>query len=326
MVSYKYNQHWKESACPKVSVITPFYNRGYCLNRAFQSVNAQTYRDFEYIIVDDGSIENNDPIVEAFMSDVAFPVMYIKKQNGGVHTARNMGIKHSRGEYIVCLDSDDELVPEALQMMTDIWLDIPEEERDEYFEVKFRCKDQDGKCVSMAFPEDLNTIPYKERIKLYENITGEYMGVRRGDIMRANPWPEPAGIKFVSEGTLWRPLRRKYKSYFSNQIVRIYHTETEDSLIKQLNHKEGHTVQSLKNIHWNIAYNLNHRAMFYGIEKRRKWCIDTLRHSIFSHILFWKTGKYPCYLRGICNLLIHILLWIPTILPALYYMKKRVRA
>ena len=62
MVSCQYNQHWIEGVCPKISVITPFYNRSHCLNRVFQSVNAQTYRDFEYIIVDDGSIENNDTL------------------------------------------------------------------------------------------------------------------------------------------------------------------------------------------------------------------------------------------------------------------------
>lgn len=323
IVKHKHNQHWKREQSPEVTVVTPFFNRGYCLERVFRSVNNQTYRNFEYIIVDDGSVENNDSIVEAFMDDVDFPVLYIKKENGGVHTARNIAIKNSRGKYIVCIDSDDELVPEALQMMTDVWMEIPEEIRDEFFEVKFRCKDMEGIHVGPAFPENLNLLPYKKRIKKYERIGSEHIGVRRGDIMRANPWPEPAGITFVTENILWCTLRRKYKSYFTNEIARIYHTEMSDSITKKNNSFK--TIKTIKNTYWNVAYYLNHWDIFYGFDKIFPYFRDILRYSIFEHILSWKIGKHEKYLKGVWNKVMAFLFWLPSSLPAYIYVKKRLK-
>ncbi len=323
VAKYKFNQYWEEKTQSTVSVITPFYNRGYCLERVFKSVNNQTFRDFEYIVVDDGSAENNDSIVEAFMNSVDFPVMYIKKENGGVHTARNIAIKHSRGKYIVCIDSDDELVPEALQIMTDVWEEIPEDDRNDYFEVKFRCMNLEGGDVGPEFPDNLNSLPYDQRIKIYESIKGEHIGVRRGDIMRANPWPEPDGITFVTENVLWCVLRRKYKSYFSNKIARVYHTETTDSLTKQ--NRKFKSIQSLRNSCWNAAYYLNNKKVFYARERIHKVFLDLARYCIFNHILSWRIGKYQHYLEGVFNNFIFALLWLPSVFPAYVYMKKRVK-
>ncbi len=322
-VKYKYNQHWKKDDYPTFTVVTPFFNRGYCLERVFKSVNSQTYREFEYIIVDDGSVENNDPIVETFMTDVDFPVLYIKKENGGVHTARNIAIKNSRGKYIVCIDSDDELVPEALQMMTDVWLEIPKEIRNDFFEVKFRCLDAAGDNVGPEFPENLNSLPYKKRIRKYESIQGEHIGVRRGDILRAHPWPEPDGVTFVTENVLWCTLRRKYKSYFTNKIARIYHTEVADSISKK--NSSYKTIKTIKNSYWNVAYYLNHSDIFYGIDKIPDYLRDVVRFLIFEHILSWRLGKHENYLKGVHNRVLAFVLWIPSILPAYIYAKKRMK-
>ncbi len=106
---------------PKVSVIIPTYNRAKFLPRALESVLRQTYRDFEIIIVDDGSTDNTKEIVESYINlQTRQPVnpltiRYVYQENKGPGAARNTGIKQARGEYIAFLDSDDMWSQERLE-------------------------------------------------------------------------------------------------------------------------------------------------------------------------------------------------------------------
>jgi glycosyltransferase involved in cell wall biosynthesis len=96
---------------PKVSVIIPTYNRADFIEDAVESVLCQTYKDFEIIIVDDGSTDSTKDVLQKFYNKIR----YIYKNNGGVASARNTGIKHAQGEYIAFLDSDDLWLPERLK-------------------------------------------------------------------------------------------------------------------------------------------------------------------------------------------------------------------
>ncbi|OGO23189.1 MAG: hypothetical protein A2144_11180 [Chloroflexi bacterium RBG_16_50_9] len=97
---------------PKVSVITPTYNRAHLISQSIQSVLNQTFSDFEIIIVDDGSTDNTREVLDSFKDP---RIKYTWQENGGPSVARNTGIKASSGDYIVFLDSDDVLVRNALE-------------------------------------------------------------------------------------------------------------------------------------------------------------------------------------------------------------------
>jgi len=98
---------------PTVSVIIPTFNRAHLIGKAIKSVLNQTYRDFEVIVVDDGSKDNTKEIIRSFTDK---RIKYFKKykENRGISVARNIGIKMARGKYIALLDSDDEWLPEKL--------------------------------------------------------------------------------------------------------------------------------------------------------------------------------------------------------------------
>lgn len=134
-ITIKTNDTWN-SGIPFFTIITPVYNRSNIVKRTFSSVENQIFRDFEYIIIDDGSTDNLDVIVNEFMQNTKIPVMYIKKENGGVHTARNIGIKNGKGTLLIMIDSDDELKEDCLQNAYNEWQKIPEDERKYYFQMK----------------------------------------------------------------------------------------------------------------------------------------------------------------------------------------------
>lgn len=87
-----------------ISIVLPSYNRAHILPKAVESILRQTYKDFELIIVDDGSSDNTCEVVKSFDDN---RIVYVRQENAGACVARNNGIDHARGEYIAFQDSDD---------------------------------------------------------------------------------------------------------------------------------------------------------------------------------------------------------------------------
>lgn len=99
---------------PKISVIIPVYNRAHTIRRAVESVLAQSHTDYELIVVDDGSTDNTRGVLEAYKSRVT----YVYQENRERSAARNNGLRHASGKYVVFLDSDDWLLPTMLSVQS----------------------------------------------------------------------------------------------------------------------------------------------------------------------------------------------------------------
>jgi glycosyltransferase involved in cell wall biosynthesis len=97
-----------------VSIIVPTYNRAHLIKRALESIFRQTYANLELIIIDDGSTDDTEFVIAAYTNKSYFPVRYYKKNNGGCASARNMGVSLATGDALAFLDSDDELLPNAI--------------------------------------------------------------------------------------------------------------------------------------------------------------------------------------------------------------------
>lgn len=106
-----------------ISVIIPLYNKEAGIATALRSVLAQTYQDFEVIIVNDGSTDNSVTVVESFDDP---RIKLIHQQNAGVSAARNRGIEEAKGEYVAFLDADDEWMPEFLAEIVTLQKEFPE--------------------------------------------------------------------------------------------------------------------------------------------------------------------------------------------------------
>lgn len=107
---------------PKVSVVIPAYNAAQYICETIDSVLSQTYKDYEIIVVDDGSTDNTKEILQPHMGKIR----YMYKENGGPASARNVGIKNAQGEYIAFLDSDDLWLPEKLEKQVRYFEEYPE--------------------------------------------------------------------------------------------------------------------------------------------------------------------------------------------------------
>lgn len=104
-----------------ISVITPTYNRAYILGKCYESLVNQTSKDFEWVVVDDGSSDNTEELVKSFIEQNKIKIKHIKQENGGKHIAHNTAVLHSEGELVVCLDSDDVLTEDAIEVAIDYW-------------------------------------------------------------------------------------------------------------------------------------------------------------------------------------------------------------
>ncbi len=104
-----------------ISVITPTYNRAYILKACYDSLVKQTCKDFEWVVVNDGSSDNTEELVESFIEENKIEIKYIKQENGGKHIAHNTAVLNSSGELVVCLDSDDVLTEDAIEVAIDFW-------------------------------------------------------------------------------------------------------------------------------------------------------------------------------------------------------------
>ncbi len=203
------------------TVFTPAYNRATTLHRVYGSLRAQTMRDFEWLIVDDGSEDGTRSLVEAWQREAEFPIRYLYQSNAGKPTACNAGIQAAQGELFLTLDSDDGCVPNALERLLFHWNSIGESRRSEFSAVTVLCQDQNGKLVGTPFPSDpLDSdsieLVYKYRVK------GEKWGFQRTSVLKEFPFPVDPKHKYVSESVVWMAIARKYKTRFVNEQLRIY--------------------------------------------------------------------------------------------------------
>ncbi|MCQ2450132.1 MAG: glycosyltransferase family 2 protein [Clostridia bacterium] len=103
--------------CPKISVIMPTYNRSAVISDAINSVLSQTYRNIEIIIVDDGSTDDTEAVLNPFISKYDCIITYSKADHAGVSHARNLAIDLATGDYLFFLDSDDCIHPLLFERM-----------------------------------------------------------------------------------------------------------------------------------------------------------------------------------------------------------------
>lgn len=207
----------------RITVFTPTYNREYVIENLYRSLQRQSLKDFEWIVIDDGSTDDTETLFQSFLKEEnIFPIIYKKIPNGGKHRAINKGLEMAQGELFFIVDSDDYLTDDALKKINDIEKSIPNEKKRNYAGVcGLRGYDVD-KMIGTTFKGDILDISTLERVS--NGVTGDKSEVFYTDILKKYPFPEFENEKFVTECVVWDHISYDgYKLRFFNDIIYICH-------------------------------------------------------------------------------------------------------
>jgi glycosyltransferase involved in cell wall biosynthesis len=180
-----------------LTIFTPTYNRAATLPRLYESLLSQTATDFEWLLVDDGSTDETAQLVTEFTGEGRFPVRYHRKENGGKHTAYNLGLELAQGDYFFCVDSDDLLAPEAVQKI----LDAASRLDDSRGIVAYK-QDLTGKRLSGEFPSQLDFCQFHE-LSTVHGCSGEFSLIFPTALAKRYPFPVFEGERFVTESVVY---------------------------------------------------------------------------------------------------------------------------
>lgn len=206
---------------PFITILTPTYNRASLLPRLFDSLLRQTNKDFEWIVVDDGSTDDTREVVANLREKCggAFPMGYVYKANGGKHMAINIGAERARGELLFIADSDDLLFDDALETVANSWHDISDDKS--FAGIAGLDITMDTReVIGSGLPQehiDCNAIDIRYR----HHVTGDMKEVFRTEVLREFPFPEFAGERFCPEQLVWFRMARRYRLRYINKPIYI---------------------------------------------------------------------------------------------------------
>ena len=277
---------------PLISIIVATYNRAKTISRAIDSILAQTYDNFEIIIVDDGSADDTLKILSKY-NDAKIKI--IKHEiNKGVCAAKNTGFNHISGEWFTLLDSDDEMVPTALETM----IKVPAEIDKGINAITCNCIDSStGKMSGKGSYKD----QYLDAREIATKFVGEHWGLTKASLLGTDRLNERLP---GYEGTLWYKINEKAKRYYIHRALRIYHTEGNDRV-----------TNSPKSLQERIGIMKSLKTEPEYLSALRKYHLSAFTKMCFDNILVLKaandtdSAKYYYYMlkESDCNILIKIL-------------------
>jgi glycosyltransferase involved in cell wall biosynthesis len=205
------------------TVFTPTYNRGHTLGRAYESLAAQTLRDFEWLVVDNASTDNTAELMAGWQQVAAFPIRYLRNAtNIGRQGSWARAIAEARGELFTELRSADGLVPTALERLAYHWQAIPEGSRHEFSAVSALVVDENGRLIGTQFPSDIldsDSIEIRDRYR----VRGDKWGFQRTQVLREVEIAQiPGYVGYFAEAIVWRTIARRYRTRYVNERLRIF--------------------------------------------------------------------------------------------------------
>ncbi len=250
---------------PLFTIFTATYNRKDLLPRAYESVKKQTFRDFEWLIIDDGSTDGTGELVRQWQAEADFPIVYKWQVNGGKHTAFDEATRIHRGELITALDSDDEMVPQSLERYKFHWDKLTPEEKDQTGCIICLTSDQNGNIVGDKFPKDWQIT---DLMKMYigsHRIKGEKGGLIKSETFKMYPYPEEIRNVYIPEEVFLQKMAKDWKVLCINEVLRIYWVDERDD-------HDGDNMMKPKNFRGNrllhLAY-LNYTMRLFWREPRK---------------------------------------------------------
>jgi glycosyltransferase involved in cell wall biosynthesis len=187
--------------------------------RTYESLCRQTNKDFEWLIIDDGSSDNTRELVDGYISEAIISIRYIYKTNGGKHTAINLGVKEAKGELFFILDSDDYLTNDAVEWIATAYKKI-RYDRNSVGLSGIRIR-PDGIRISSSFHKAQYDCTALEIRNKY-HVIGDLAEIYKTDVLKEFPFPEFSDERFSPEALVWNRIARAgYKLHYVNKAIYI---------------------------------------------------------------------------------------------------------
>lgn len=242
-----------------ITVFTPTYNRAYLLPQLYTSLVSQTSQDFEWLIIDDGSTDNTKDLVKEWQKEEKIIIRYIYKENGGMHTGHNVAYANIHTELNVCIDSDDLMPENAIELIINFW---NKNKSEQYAGILGLDVYKDGKIVSnRTFPEEVKSGKYYQ-LKGKYGLKGDIKFVYRTDVVRKYPeYPVFENERFTPLGYKYLLIDQDYDMLFFNEplcIVEYMADGSTKNIIKQYFKNPNGFIHERK-IRMAYAYTLKER-------------------------------------------------------------------
>ena len=255
-----------------ITVFTPTYNRAKTLSRVYNSLLNQTDKAFVWLIIDDGSTDNTKELVNEWIKENKLEINYHFKENGGKHTAMQLAHQLATTKYLVTIDSDDELTPDAVETLAAEWHKIELSGlENEFAEIAALTYYKDNTLVGdFYFPQNITFIDscwHEMVLKLRnnnENVDCWNLEKLNECVQIPSKFWFSDKINFFGESTLWARVGRKYKTRYLNKKLQIYHLDGGESLIRIDDKTKGHynnlvgnkyfLDENLDYFYWNPKY------------------------------------------------------------------------
>ncbi|QNF26199.1 glycosyltransferase family 2 protein [Metabacillus elymi] len=201
----------------KLTVFTPTYNRAYCLHVCYESLQSQTNKEFIWLIIDDGSTDNTQELVEQWKREGVVEIRYIKQENQGMHGAHNTAYEHIDTELNVCIDSDDYMPVDAVEKILSFW---EEHGNDQVSGVIGLDAFKNGEVIGTKMPEHLKKSTLFE---LYnkQGVIGDKKLVYRTELTKEYPYPIFENEKYVGLAYKYHKLDEEYPMLLMNEVLCI---------------------------------------------------------------------------------------------------------
>ena len=200
-----------------ITIVTPAYNRAKSIPALYQSLLRQSSKDFDWLVIDDGSEDNTHEVVDGFIAEGQIPLRYIYKENGGKHSALNVAFKTVDSELLFIVDSDDVLTDDAVETILKDWDAV----RDKNLcGISYLRGYDENKVIGDQHPQD-HAIDNFINLRYNRGISGDKAEVWRTESLREFQFPEYPGERFISESVAWIHLAKKQDMLMVNKIIYI---------------------------------------------------------------------------------------------------------
>lgn len=206
-----------------LTVFTPAFNRAHLLPRLYHSLYQQTSDDFEWLIIDDGSSDHTKELVGSWIQENRIPIRYIEQENQGMHGAHNTAYKNITTELNTCIDSDDYMPDNAVELILKKWNGV---DQNKYAGIIGLDAVESGEILGTIFTTETTTL---EDFYLNEG-SGDKKLVYRTDIVKNYPdYPLFEGEKYVGLGTKYLMIDKEYQLVTLNEVLVIVEYQPDGS-------------------------------------------------------------------------------------------------